>query len=149
MSAGPGAAEVLQDLLGGQKLGVLATHGPDHPYASLVAFSTDDELTRLYFVTPRATRKFQFLSQDAAVSLLVDDRSSDDLDFHHAAAVTAVGTARELTGAERDAACRVLIARHPHLSVFAAAPSTALVEIRVTTYYVVRRFQNVTEIHLE
>jgi len=149
MSREPGAAEVLRDLLGGQKLGVLATHGPEHPYASLVAFATDDELTRLYFVTPRATRKFQFLSRDAAVSLLVDDRSGDDLDFHHAAAVTAVGAARELTGEERDAACARLVARHPHLTAFAAAPSTALVEIRVATYYVVRRFQNVTEIHLE
>ncbi len=149
MTPEPEAAEVLRDLLGGQRLAVLATHGPEHPYASLVAFSTDDALTRLYFVTPRATRKFHFLTHDSAVSLLVDDRSAEDLDFHHAAAVTAVGAARELKGAERDEALRGFTARHPHLGSFAASPSSALVEIRVATYYVVRRFQNVTEIHLE
>ena len=35
------------------------------------------------------------------------------------------------------------------LQPFASSPTSALVELSVATYYIVRRFQNVTELHLE
>lgn len=149
MSADTATIELLRALLREQKLGVLATHAPEHPYTSLVAFTASDDLRRLHFTTTRATRKFHFLAADPNVSMLIDSRSADDLDFHHAMAATAVGTARELSGAERAEALASFIARHPHLEGFAKAPSSALVELEVRTYYVVRRFQNVTEIHLD
>jgi hypothetical protein len=80
--------------------------------------------------------------------MLVDSRSADDLDFHKAVAATAVGTARELEGDERDEQLVTFLARHPHLKPFASSPTSALVELAVETYYIVRRFQNVTELHL-
>jgi len=55
---------------------------------------------------------------------------------------------RELADAEREAQLRPFVERHPQLATFAASPSTALVELAVDTLYLVRRFQNVTEIHL-
>ncbi len=143
------ALAALRELFARQRLGVLATHGPDHPYASLVAVCADEELRHLYFVTPRATRKFHFLESDPNVAMLVDSRSEDDLDFHGAVAATAVGTARELTGEERAARLEPFLRRQPQLRGFAASPSTALVELTVRSYYVVSRFQNVTELHLE
>lgn len=141
--------DVLRDLFARQRLGVLATHGPDHPYASLVAVQASDDLRRLYFTTTRATRKFHFLTRDPNVAMLVDSRSDDDLDFHGAVAVTAVGTARELEGDERAAQLPAFLDRHPHLHGFAKAPTSALVELAVDTYYLVSRFQNVTELHME
>jgi nitroimidazol reductase NimA-like FMN-containing flavoprotein (pyridoxamine 5'-phosphate oxidase superfamily) len=141
--------EVLRELFARQRLGVLATHGPGHPYASLVAVRADDDLRHLYFTTTRATRKFHFLSADPHVAMLVDSRSDDDLDFHGAVAVTAVGTARELEGDERTAQLEAFLRRHPHLRPFASAPTSALVELTVQTYYLVSRFQNVTELHME
>ena len=141
--------EVLRDLLARQRLGVLATHGSGHPYASLVAVLADDDLRHLYFTTTRATRKFHFLTRDPNVAMLVDSRSDDDLDFHGAVAVTAVGTARELEGDERALHLRAFLDRHPHLRGFAGAPTSALVELTVRTYYLVSRFQNVTELHME
>lgn len=140
---------VLDDLFARQRLGVLATHGPGHPYASLVAVCADEDLRHLYFVTPRATRKFHFLEADPHVAMLVDSRAEDDLDFHGAAAATAVGTARELTGEERSARLALFLRRQPQMSGFAESPSTAFVELTVETYYVVTRFQNVIELHLE
>lgn len=140
---------VLRDLFARQRLGVLATQGLGHPYASLVAVCPDEELRHLYFVTPRATRKFHFLEADPHVAMLVDSRSEDDADFHGAVAATAVGTACELTGDERGVRLETFLTRQPHLRAFAASPSTALVEITVRTYYVVTRFQNVTELHLD
>jgi len=139
---------LLRDLFARQRLGVLATHGPEHPYASLVAVRASDDLRRVYFSTPRATRKFHFLSSDPKVAMLVDTRSDEDLDFHQAVAATAVGTARELEGEERAEQLAAFLQRHPHLKPFASSPTSALVELAVETYYIVRRFQNVTELHL-
>lgn len=140
---------VLRDLFARQRLGVLATHGPGHPYASLVAVCADEDLRHLYFVTPRATRKFHNLEADPRVAMLVDSRAEDDLDFHGAAAATAVGTTRELTGEERIAHLEPFLRRQPQLRGFAESPTTAFVELTVQTYYVVTRFQNVTELHLD
>jgi hypothetical protein len=100
-------------------------------------------------VTTRATRKFNYLAADPHVAMLVDSRSDDDLDFHGAVAATAVGTARELAGEEREERLAAFLRRQPQLRGFASAPTTALVELTVQTYYVVSRFQNVTELHLE
>ena len=55
---------LLRALFARERLGVLATHGPEHPYACLVAVSASDDLRRLYFCTTRATRKFHFLTLD-------------------------------------------------------------------------------------
>ena len=132
---------------GPQRLGVLATQGPEHPYASLVAVCAGDDLRHLYFTTTRATRKFQFLSAAPRVALLVDSRSDDDLDFHGAVAATAVCTARELHGDDRAAQLPAYLRRHPHLRPSRSSTS-ALIELAVDTYYIVSRFQNVTELHL-
>ena len=149
MSPAAEPLNVLRDLFTRQRLGVLATHGDEHPYASLVAIVASDDLRHLYFTTTRATRKFHFLTGDPNVAMLVDSRSNDDLDFHGAVAATAVGTARELEGDERAVMLTVFLRRHPHLRGFASAPTSALVELRVRTYYLVTRFQNVTELHME
>jgi len=149
MSPGPDAVDTLRDLFARQRLGVLATQGQGHPYASLVAVRASDDLRHLYFTTTRATRKFHFLSADPHVAMLVDSRSDDDLDFHGAVAATAVGTTRELEGDERAVELTAFLERHPHLRTFASAPTSALVDLTVDTYYVVSRFQNVTELHME
>jgi len=138
---------LLRELFARQRLGVLATHGPESPYASLVAVRASEDLRHLYFSTTRATRKFQFLSAEPRVAMLVDSRSDDDLDLHGAVAATAVGTVRELEGDERAEQLAAFLRRHPHLRPFSSAPTSALVELAVETYYIVRRFQNVTELH--
>jgi len=139
---------LLRDLLSRQRLGVLATHGAGGPYASLVAFAADDHLRHLTFATTRATRKYRYLTEEPRVAMLVDSRSDDDLDFHGATAATAVGPVAELEGEVRDEARARFVERHPHLAGFVAAPTTALLALDVETYYVVRRFQTVTELHM-
>ena len=142
------ALALLRTLIAGQRLAVLATQGPEYPYTSLVAVRADDGLRHVFFTTTRATRKFHYLATEPRVSMLVDSRSDDDLDFHGAVAATAVGTARALEGDERDAQLAAFVVRHPHLRGFASAPSSALVELAVVTWYVVSRFQNVTALHM-
>ena len=101
------------------------------------------------FATMRATRKFNYLVTHPRVALLFDNRSNRDVDIRQAMAVTAMGTARELTeeGA-RAAASDAYLAKHPHLATFVASPGCAFVRIAVETYYVVTHFQSVVELHM-
>lgn len=139
----------LKGLLNSQSLGVVATHGEGHPYASLVAFVASDDLKRIYFVTPKATRKFGYLSRDDRVAILINNSTNQAEDFHRAISVTAVGSAAEITDAEREQALKPYLAKHPHLEDFTKSPSCAMVRITIGSYYMVRNFQNVTELHLD
>lgn len=143
------AERVLRGLLEAQRLAALCTHAEGAPYGSLVAFAADDELNALLFATPRATRKFANILSDPRVAMLIDNARAYPVDFEDAAAATAVGEARELGGDERADAVERFCAAHPHLREFVESPSTALLRVDVKRYYVVRRFQHVTELHFD
>ena len=136
---------VISQLLNRQQLGVLSTTGEQGPYASLVAFAVSEDHRHLYFVTPRTTRKFANLTANAAVALLVNDSLNNPQDFHKAAAVTAVGSAATVLPADLAPIREHYLVRHPYLEEFAHSPTCEFVEIRVTRYILVERFQNVSE----
>jgi nitroimidazol reductase NimA-like FMN-containing flavoprotein (pyridoxamine 5'-phosphate oxidase superfamily) len=139
----------LKDLLDSQKLAVLGTHREGQPYGSLVSFAATEDLKQLLFATTRSTRKYENLTADARVSMLIDNRSNRDADIHEATAVTATGRADELEGTEKERFLRLYLAKHPYLQDFVNAPTCALLRVRVETYYLVNRFQEVTELHAE
>jgi len=139
----------LEDLLQSQKLAVLATHKAGRPYTSLVAFASTEDLKQLIFATTRSTRKYANLIQDPRVALLIDNRSNQDSDIHAAAAVTATGEADEVPVAERKGLEHIYLAKHPHLKDFVSSPSCALIRIKANTYYLVRKFQHVLELHVK
>lgn len=141
--------ERLRELFGYQSLGVVATQNEGQPYASLVAFVASEDLRRIYFVTPKATRKFGYLCKDHRVAILINNSTNQTEDFHRAMSVTAVGSAAEVSEAEREQALRMYLARHPHLEDFVKSPSCAMVRIALRSYYMVRNFQNVTELHFD
>jgi nitroimidazol reductase NimA-like FMN-containing flavoprotein (pyridoxamine 5'-phosphate oxidase superfamily) len=139
----------VQNLLRSQRFAALSTHAETGPYASLVAFWADDDLSRIVFATMRATRKFNYLTRDPRVALLLDNRSNRDVDIREAMAVTATGAARELTEeAGRATAAGAYLAKHPHLASFVSSPGCALVQVDVVVYYVVTHFQSVVELHM-
>jgi heme iron utilization protein len=140
--------KTIRDLFRMQKLAVLSTHNAGQPYASLVAFAATEDLRHLFFATARTTRKYRNLSLDPRVAMLMDSRSNLDSDVHTAVAVTATGTAAEVSGQERDQGVRRYLARHPYLQDFIGAETCALVRVAVKTYYLVSRFQQVMELHL-
>jgi len=140
---------LIRELFESQKLAVLGTQNEGQPYANLIAFAASHDLKSLYFVTARATRKYANIEADARVTVLIDNRSNQDSDFSQAAAVTATGTAKEVVDSERDVILTTYLAKHPMLKDFVQSPSCALLQIRVETYYLVRRFQNVMELHVK
>lgn len=139
----------LNDLLAKQRLAVLATQQGGEPYANLVAFCASADLKHLYFITPRSTRKFANLSADGRVSLLVTDSANAETDFHQAVAVTIIGNAAELTGAEKQEALAPYLAKHPYLEDFACAPTCALIRVKVRIYILVSHFQTVMELRID
>lgn len=135
-------------LLAGQRLAVLATQSGGQPYASLVAFSFDEDLGAVYFATERGTRKHRNLVENPRVALLVDSRTHQEIDLVEAEAATLLGAARECTDEERASRLEAHVARHPGLSGFADSPGTALFRVEVETCLLVSRFGQVDEIVL-
>jgi nitroimidazol reductase NimA-like FMN-containing flavoprotein (pyridoxamine 5'-phosphate oxidase superfamily) len=138
----------IQRLFAGQKLAVVATHHSQQPYASLVAFVATDDLKHIDFVTPKTTRKFANLSADKRVAILINNSTNQSSDFHRAISVTAVGEAQEVTGGQRERLVDPYLDKHPYLEEFARSPTCALVRVTVQSYYLVRNFQHVMELHL-
>jgi nitroimidazol reductase NimA-like FMN-containing flavoprotein (pyridoxamine 5'-phosphate oxidase superfamily) len=149
MESKEGIRETVRQLLNDQRLAVVSTTSGGQPYANLVAFAAADDLRRLYFATPRSTRKFANLLADERMAVLISSSSNRAADFHEAMAVTAVGTGREISGEEKASALDRYLAKHPYLDAFAHAPTCALIGFTPRTYILVRNFQNVMELHLE
>jgi uncharacterized protein YhbP (UPF0306 family) len=139
----------IQTLLTGQRLATLSTCSAEgHPYASLVAFDADPDLSGMIFATSRATRKFANLSHQAHAAMLVDNSGNVKSDIYAAMAVTALGVTTELTGDAQEEAVARYILKHPHMAKFVQAPSTAVLRLAVDVYYLVNRFQKVMEYHV-
>jgi nitroimidazol reductase NimA-like FMN-containing flavoprotein (pyridoxamine 5'-phosphate oxidase superfamily) len=144
----PALERIVRELLSSQRLAVLSTETRGTPYSSLIAFAAAPDLKTLVFATPRPTRKFSNLSENARVSLLVDNRTNSEEDFVEAAAATILGSAREATEEERESSLALFLGKHPYLSAFVRSPNCAICHVEVEVYYVVTRFQSVSELHV-
>jgi heme iron utilization protein len=140
--------QLLRKLFSFQLLAVLGTQSQTGPYGSLVAFYATDDLKRLLFATARLTRKYDNLTKTPQVAMVIDNRSNKGEDFHEAIAVTAIGKANEVGGQEKEHFKGLYLAKHPGLFDFLQSPDCALLKIEVETYYIVREFQQVTELHI-
>ena len=146
-------AEPIKKLLGDvfkrQSLAVLATQRDEYPYASLVAFAADPDLKRIYFATPRSTRKFENLSSNPHVALLITSSTNEPSDFHRAVAVTAQGHVELIPDDLRKEKQKRYLDKHPYLKDFVNSPTCAFLCVHVRTYYLVKNFQHVMEYHFE
>ncbi|MDO9533227.1 MAG: pyridoxamine 5'-phosphate oxidase family protein [Deltaproteobacteria bacterium] len=148
MTDTPETLAVIRNLLESQKLAVLSTQNHGQPYCNLIAIAATEDLKYLLFATTRATRKYANLMADSRVAVLVDNRQNDAADFAEAAALTALGKAWEVQGAERQQFLTVYLGKHPYLEEFVTSPTCALLRIKVDKYIVVTRFQEVREIQI-
>ena len=137
---------LLKNLFQQQMLGVLATHDAAGPYVSLVAFAETEDFKRLVFISSRSTRKFTNITANNNVSMLVDNRSNQAVDFSKALAVTVIGHAVEVLGRRGSELLPLFIGKHPDLESFTLDPSFALMTILVDRYIVVRGFTDVIEV---
>ncbi len=136
----------IRRLVDSQPFAVLCTQGEQHPYGSLVAFSMTEDLTTAIFATPVTTRKFQLLSQNDRVALLIDNRCQHLDNMMNVEAVTATGQAKQVEeGRDFEHWSHLLTARHGYLSGFVQSPTVALFRIEIVRYFHVVRFQEVQQ----
>ena len=149
MKTDPSLEDKLKKLFSSQKLGVLATQQKKNPYTSLVAFACSDDMRQFVFATPKATRKFANIISNPSVSFFIDNRSNRAIDFRKAIGVTALGSVRQIRKNKNSKLMKLYLSKHPQLDSFLASKSCAFLCIDVKSFYIVERFQNVTEVHLE
>jgi nitroimidazol reductase NimA-like FMN-containing flavoprotein (pyridoxamine 5'-phosphate oxidase superfamily) len=145
----PRITRLLKDLFSSQPLAVLATQGNGQPYGNLVAFAATEDLRSLLFATPRDTRKFANITMEPRIAMVVDSRTNQKTDFQRAVAVTATGTVKEVEIEERDHLLNLYLSKHPHLKKFVTSPGSALLKVKVDTYFVVKNFQRVIVLSME
>ena len=133
----------IKTLFDSQKFAVLSTQKDDQPYASLVAFATATGLDQLLFLTPKTTRKYDNLTSNSKVALLINNQKNQSEDIYNAISVTATGTAVTVEDQQKEDLLEIFTNQHPRLKTFSTEPSTALVCVRVDTFFVVSEFQNV------
>ena len=141
------ARAIIQRLLAGQKLGVLATREARSPYQSLVAFAVSKDLKHIYFATAAGTRKYGNLVRFPQVSILFDNRSQAAADFHKGIAVAALGRAEEVKIRSKKAVVDLYLKKHPALDGFIKSPLCRLFGIKVKTYLLVTEFERVRTYH--
>lgn len=146
VSPDPALADCIRSLVSEQPFGVLCTQGEGQPYGSVVAFAFDPALQSFVFATPMATRKYRLLSMCDRVALVVDNRGKFPDDLMRVGAVTVTGRAQQLEpGPAYELWSGLLTQRHPYLSAFVDAPSTALFRVDVVRFLHVTRFQEVRQ----
>ena len=149
MKTDPSLEQKLKKLFSSQKLGVLATQQKKKPYTSLVAFACSDDMRQIAFATPKSTRKFSNIISNSNVSMFIDNRSNKVVDFRKAIGVTALGSVRMIRKNKNSKMMKLYLKKNPQLESFLDSPSCAFICMDVKSFYIVERFQNVTEIHLQ
>jgi nitroimidazol reductase NimA-like FMN-containing flavoprotein (pyridoxamine 5'-phosphate oxidase superfamily) len=139
----------LHKLLRSQKLGVLATQQGKNPYTNLIAFASSDDLHQIVFATAKTTRKYENIISNSNVSFFIDNRSNKAEDFRKAIGITAVGSVRQIRKNKNSRMMKRYLEKHPQLDSFLASRTCAFLCIDVKSIYVVERFQNVIEVHLD
>jgi nitroimidazol reductase NimA-like FMN-containing flavoprotein (pyridoxamine 5'-phosphate oxidase superfamily) len=145
MNTGAEIQLVLRELFRSQRFAVLATDNRGQPFASLMAFAATEDLGQVVILTERTARKFANLVANRRVALLIDDRENKGSDTQDSVAVTAIGEAEEMGPEAGAPLLQLYLARHPYLAAFAASPTCAIVRVKISSYQVVSRFQDVVE----
>ncbi len=140
------ALKQIKVLFESQMLSILATQKNDQPYANLVAFAASADLKQIIFLTPNTTRKYDNLTSNPKVAILVNNSMNQAADIYSAISVTATGTAQAVEGNNKNRLLDLYLKRHPHLKAFSKESDTALICIMVDRYFMVNQFQNVVEI---
>lgn len=140
--------ESISSLFESQRVAVLATQKNSQPYASLVAFTVSDDLEFFYFLTPDTTRKYDYLTANPQVAILVSDDENKADDIYNAISVTGTGVASVVQNPHGKKELQMFLRKHPQLKAFSEAPETVFVCIHMKQYAMVNQFQNVVNIEI-
>jgi nitroimidazol reductase NimA-like FMN-containing flavoprotein (pyridoxamine 5'-phosphate oxidase superfamily) len=138
----------IKTLFENEPLSVLSTLRDGRPYVNLVIFSASKDLSRIMFLTPDTTAKYDNLLACPDVAMLVHNSRNPAEDTYSAVSVTALGSADVLTGNEKRSFLSRYLNQHPHLEPFSRESTTAAIVVTVDTYILVSRFQDTVEVKM-
>ena len=146
MDINPEVKKRIDKVLDSQSIAVLGTSKNNEPYSSLVGFVITDDMRELVFATMRQRPKYENMVGNPRVTLMIDDRNEQNNDFNETTSVTIIGTAEDVTSAERDEYASMLVERHPILTDFVSFPDCAIMRVKIDKIYVVSDFESVVKI---
>jgi nitroimidazol reductase NimA-like FMN-containing flavoprotein (pyridoxamine 5'-phosphate oxidase superfamily) len=122
----------MKKLVKEKDLCVLATVSGSRPHCSLMAYVADEDCRKIYMVTLRDTKKFQNLTQNPAVSLLIDTREEDaGPQRSRAKALTVNGIFQEVERRKQEQVRSLLLERHPHLRDLMGKETAEIFSVRI------------------
>ena len=119
---------------------VLATVTGDKPYCSLMAYVTDENCEEIYMVTLRNTQKYKNLTENPAVSLLIDTREKSSRSG--AKALTVEGVYAEIESEEKRKKVQAkLLDVHPHLLGLIDHPESEILCVKIRSFLLLNGLQ--------
>jgi len=138
-------SEKISNLLKNQRFAVIATQDTNGPYTNLVSFLVDNNFKKIYFPTSRKTKKYQNLSKNSRISVLIDNRVNKPLDIKDAIVITAIGKSK---GNNQKEIKNEFLKKHPYLKEFIFSNDCIIIEVSIEKFIFVDNFKNVTEYNL-
>jgi len=138
--------EKIDNLLENQRFAVIATQDKNSPYTNLVTFLASNDYKKIFFPTNKNTKKFENISSNSKISVLIDNRGNKAEDIKNAMALTAVGITTEIKDGN---IIKSFIKKHPYLLDFINSKDCVMMEIDIERYVLVDNFQNVSIINFK
>lgn len=128
--------ETMKALVKEKDMCVLATVGGGTPHCSLMAYVSDGDCREIYLVTHKQTTKYRNLTENPAVSLLIDTREEHQGSHRkEAKALTVAGVYERIEDRGKMRRVRDLfLERHPHLRELMDHPDAETLCIRIVSY---------------
>lgn len=131
--------EAMKALLHSECYLVMATVRDGNPHCSLMAYTCNDDCTRVFMVTHRGTAKYANLLGNPRVSLLVDTRQSSEAKREggkgQATALTLHGA---FSAVEEQQAKSAVISRmlesHPDMRGFLEHPDAEVISVAISSF---------------
>ncbi len=133
----------IADIFQISRYAVLATEGDGQPHASLIAVTPMENFRKLIFATYRNTRKYQNLTHNGKVAVLVESIDNNRSGLKDSFVLTAFGQVEDIDNKEKNRIFEAHLERHPGLLSFLQSEDCSLVRIKVDTYQVVRGIDDV------
>ena len=133
----------IEEIFKNSRFAVLVTEGDGQPHASLIAVTPMEGYRKLIFATYRNTRKFQNITNNGKVAVLVESIDINSSGLKESFVLTAFGHVEDIETEEKNMVFEAHLKRHPGLLSFMQSEDCSLIRIKVDTYQVVRGIDDV------
>lgn len=138
------ALDKIRTVMNTVKFGTLSTFDQSGGiHANLIAFSINDTLDELYFITAKSTRKYENILKNNRVSFLAHNCTNSMSDITGAQAIALTGEARDVSPLSLGVIKDSFLQEHPYMAELTYSPDAVFLLIGIDTFDLVSHFQDV------